>query len=141
MKTLKLFTVLSLALIFVGISSLKTNGTNPIPVSQVIRYQVTIHAPTTDRPTCNLYLVEMVDQNGNTIAPPQVLNPSKNVYTFYELGTVKGVRIARIIIDKDVMHYSCPVEFMCAPDKQTGIFLAGETYPFNLYPTRDRLSD
>ncbi|MCX6252822.1 MAG: hypothetical protein NTX61_18970 [Bacteroidetes bacterium] len=141
MKTIKLFSILSLALIFVGIGSLKTHGINNIPGNKLIRYQVTVHFQFSGLKSCNAYLVEIVDQKGGIVAPPQVFDPSRNVYMFYEAGDFKGVRTARVVLDKNVTQYICPANLMCQPDKQFGIFHGGETYLFNLYPTYTRPSE
>ena len=100
MKTLKLTTVISLALILFGINSIYAGqkGNNEgVNIAPLIRYHVTIHQPYEGR-MCNIYIVRITDVYGNNVTPPQGYSPQVSVYTFYEAGPVKGIRVARLEI-------------------------------------------
>lgn len=139
MKTLKLFSVISLALILFGVNSVysrQINNRYAMSPSAIIRYQVIVHLHLDFTP-CSIYLVQMVDAQGNYVAPPQVFVPGKANYSFYERGPVTGVRIARLVLAPNMGHFACPPGLFCNPDVKTGKFLIGESYQFNLYPATE----
>jgi hypothetical protein len=130
MKTLKIFAVLSLALIFIGVTAVcsKTNP-NTDNGSGMIKYQVNVHSTSPlVLPPEPVYVV-ITDENGNPVARPQVFTPGTWIYTFGEAGPVKGVREARMVLPGGRIFPGYPY-----PDIQKGPFLSGHTYLFNLYP-------
>lgn len=132
MKTLKIFAILSLALIFNGVNAVysKTNNINEKgAIPGVIKYQVNIHAPNYPVLSFEQVYVVMTDENGNPVARPQVFTNGTWVYTFNEAGPVKGGRIARLVLSGGRTFNEYPY-----PDIQKGTFLNGESYSFNLYP-------
>ena len=137
MKTTKIFSVLSLALIFAAVTSVfsATIGTKNDPtVNPVIRYHVNIQL-TLEKPLCNIWLVKILDENGRMVAPAKPYIPGVVGYDFYEKGPVKGSRIAVLVKYKGGDHYVCETELFTAPARITGQFFNGETYRFELAPT------
>jgi len=143
MKTIKFFSIMSLALIFVvATEGFSKKGENPNAQSlkvQMIRYQVNIHLAS-DNVICNTYWVQILDETGRLVAPAQVFIPGKNQYTFYsnskesvfkERGTR---RVAMLTTNPRVMNLECEVYLFSRSDVKTGIFLRGHTYSFDLYP-------
>ena len=139
MKTLKIFAILSLALIFNGVNAVYSrtnNNTEKGIVPGVITYQVNIHAPNYPVISSEQVYVVMTDENGNPVARPQVFKTGTWVYTFNEAGPVKGARIARLELSGGRTFNEYPY-----PDIQKGIFLNGESYMFNLYPVNQIIED
>ena len=141
MKTTKFFSILSLALIFVGVTAGFSKKVEP-PSSKSLQntgiiYQVSIHTDLSATP-CNTYLVQIVDETGRLVAPPQVFSLGINKYSFNEkISTVTNVhsrRVAMLISVKYPDHYVCTSPLFTLPDVKTGPFWAGQTYIFNLYP-------
>jgi hypothetical protein len=137
MKTMKLFAVLSLVLM-IGIanahSSKVPKANNNFAMGPAIRYQVNIHLQG-EQSGCNVYWVLITDLRGNNIAAPKVYNPSVATYNFYELGTVRGVRIARIVLGPSLGGFACDANLYTEPAIMMGDFMGGETYVFDLFPT------
>jgi len=139
MKTLKLFTVISLALIVLGINAVyaKSNSTqsNPPPTGY-IKYQVNIHVNSNiNWPLTRIYVV-MTDENGREVAPPELFTPGTWVYVFNEAGPVTGIREARMVLPTEggQIFHKYP-----SPDIKKGTFLDGNVYQFNLYPAPIKL--
>ncbi len=132
MKTLKIFALVSLALIFIGVTAVYSK-TNPNPNgdngSGMIKYQVKVQ-PTNPLvlPSEQVYVV-MTDENGNPVARPQLFIPGIWIYTFGEAGPVTGVREARMVLSGGRTFPEYP-----SPDIQKGTFYNGRVYQFNLYP-------
>jgi len=76
----------------------------------------------------------MTDENGKLIGPVQRFKPGTRNYYFYENGPVKSTRMAYLVKDPNSPP-NINLYFYCAPDAQTGSFLPGDTYIFDLYPT------
>jgi len=138
MKTLKFISVLSLVLIITGGSSAKSKNTpfdnSKQPNRAIIRYEVYINIEKIDN-FCNSYLVQISDENGNPVAPPQVYIPGVNKYVFTETSPVKAkVRVASFEIFQNLDVLGCPINIIAKPDIKTGPFHPFETYYFNLYP-------
>ena len=136
MKTLKLLSVISFALMVFAASAIKPaevssmNTATPTPGN--IKYQVTIHVPADlSLPNVHFFVV-MTDGNGRRIAAPQQAVTGINTYYFSELGPVTGTRIARLV-EAHISDSYMP--FTCNPDVKTGIFKNGYMYDFNLWPS------
>ena len=138
MKTTKIFSVPSLALIFVTATSLFAGNTDKkaeqAATNALIRYQVNIVMPT-EMPLCNLWLVKIVDGNGREVAPAKAFSTGVSRYEFFERGPVEGARTAVLEIYQFGDHFLCAAEFYVAPASLSGKFLNGQTYRFDLYPT------
>ncbi|MDP1621015.1 MAG: hypothetical protein Q8M08_01620 [Bacteroidales bacterium] len=138
MKTLKNFSVLSLALIFAAVSSAYSGGivqkNEPAVTNTMIRYQVNVHL-SLEKQLCNLWLVKILDQNGRQVAPAKVYTPSTNRYEFFERGPAVGTRIAVLVKYQYGDHYVCDTELFTEPAVLTGKFLTGQTYRFDLFPS------
>ena len=136
MKTIKFFSVLSLALIFAGANTVHSgNGmtkTQNKLNKTTIRYQVNIHL-TSWIQLSNIYLVQVTDEKGRPVAHPQVFNPAIKKYVFDEAsaGPAK-VRIASLVLYDD--GASGHITLNTKPDVRVGHFLPGQTYSFDLYP-------
>ena len=138
MKTLKIFSVLSLVLIIAGASSANSKNASTDNTKQVnkaiIRYEVYINIEK-DVNFCNTYLVQVSDENGKPVAHPQVYIPGVNKYVFNE--TISGpakVRVASFEILRNFEVKGCPINIITKPDIEMGPFHPFETYYFNLYP-------
>jgi hypothetical protein len=138
MKTTKIFSVLSLVLIFAAVTSTFAaaidNKNNPVNANQVIRYHVNI-AMTSESQLCNMWLVEILDGNGRLVAPAKPYSSNVTRYDFFERGPVTGTRIAVLVINQYGDHYICDRELFVKPDALSGTFLNGQTYRFDLFPT------
>ena len=139
MKTTKIFTVLSLVLIFVGVTA-GFSTKHETPKSKTlpgigIMYQVILHQGLSTQP-CNTYLIQVVDETGRLVAPVQVFVPGINRYYFNEkfsaMGSLASRRVAMLVRVKD--HYApCSSPVFAVPDVKAGPFWSGQTYFFNLY--------
>jgi hypothetical protein len=150
MKTIKYISVLSLALIFVTVSTayskkVEDQNSQQLKVA-MIKYQVNIHLAV-DKPMCNIYWVKIVDETGRLVAPTQLFVPGKNLYTFYsykkenvfkERGTK---RIAMLSTDPKFGNLECGTNLFTPSAVKTGFFLMGQTYTFDLYPKWDLITD
>jgi hypothetical protein len=139
MKTTKLFSVLSLAIIFAATTAGFSNGidnrTSKASNMPGITYQVAIHLPGFIKDICNPYLVQILDENGRVVAPPQVFINGVTKYLFFEKAPVSGrTRMAVLIPVSYPNHYVCPNDLYTLPDVMTGPFNTGQTYTFDLYP-------
>jgi hypothetical protein len=106
------------------------------------RYEVVVHL-STEQSICNSYLVELKDETGRYIGPSQKYTPEISVYNFYETVSASGTRIARLVEDPDTDRLACPNDLFTPPAIQTGNFIQGSSYTFDLYPqtTPQKLSD
>jgi hypothetical protein len=120
-KTLVAISILMISLQVVA-------GTNPIAIGQV-HYKVQIHLQK-DVPfrTNNIYVV-ILDNKDKLIAPPQLLIYGKSSYDFTEPESVIGTRKALVVFNDGTTARV----FNCTPDVQTGKFLLGHTYDFNVF--------
>ena len=138
MKTLKINTILSLALILFAVTSATAKSTNnpkPAGSSVNVRYEVNIQFAASE-PLCNSYLVEILDASGNMVAPAQVFIPGQDLYTFYEQTRLTiGIRIARLVLAPMVYHFNCDQELFTPPAIKVIHFVDRQTYTFDLAPT------
>ena len=131
MKTLKINTILSLALILFAVTSATAKSTNnpkPAGSSVNVRYEVNIQFAASE-PLCNSYLVEILDASGNMVAPAQVFIPGQDLYTFYEQTRLTiGIRIARLVLAPKVYHFTCEQELFTPPAVKVIHFIDRQTY-------------
>jgi hypothetical protein len=141
MKTAKLFSVLTLALIFIGMNAgFSKKVENPVSImvqSTSIMYQVNIHMGLSTYP-CDTYVVQIVDETGRIVAPPQAFVPGLKAYSFKErLSTVQNNhsrRIAMLVRVTFPNHFTCSTTLFAVPAIMAGSFLPGHLYIFDLYP-------
>jgi hypothetical protein len=141
MKTTKVLSVISFALIVLGVTagfSKITGGSsaNSIPGTGII-YHVNIH-PTFMPTPCTTYLVQVVDQNGILVAPPQAFRSGDDKYVFaekisrYQNGLPR--RIAMMVPVEFPGDFVCANPLVTPPDVMIGPFIAGQVYTFDLFP-------
>jgi hypothetical protein len=136
MKTLKLISVLSLALILFGTTGYAKKPANQRAAGPAVsvRYEVNVHF-NAEKPLCNTYQVELLDAGGRAVAPAQYFIPGKESYTFYEqTRQSSGIRIARLVMAPNIDRLACEQELFTAPDVKLINFIDRETYTFNLMP-------
>jgi hypothetical protein len=120
-KTLAAISILMLSLQVIA-------GNNQPNIGQV-HYKVQIHLQK-DVPfrTNNIYVV-ILDNKDKPVAPPQLLIYGKSSYDFTELESVIGTRKALVVYNDGTTARL----FNCTPDVQSGKFLLGHTYDFNVF--------
>jgi len=138
MKTTKLFTVLSLALIFIGLNSVyssdRLTGNTQMTRKINIKYEVNVYLFSRIE-LCNTYLVQVTDETGRLVAPPQIFVPGVSKYVFNEAGNLKGrKRVAILELSTSPVHYACPYDIFTPPDVKIGPFEKGKILNFDLYP-------
>jgi hypothetical protein len=136
MKTTKLFSVLCLALILVGVNTVYSTNRlvdKPGLTRKInIKYEVNVYL-SSRIDLCNTYLVQVTDESGRLVAPAKVFVPGISRYMFAEDGPAQGkVRVAMLVMAQDVDTYLCPIHVAARPDVKMGPFLLGQTYPFVL---------
>jgi hypothetical protein len=135
MKTTKLIFALTLAVIFsLGITNMfaQRNLRTDIPVerkARMVKYVVRIANAEVVKNLNAHYLIVMTDEAGNLVAPSQTFRPGVSDYTFFEGGTVRGTRTAKMM-RIPVSPNSMPVPSA----SQTGIFYGGGSYLFIINP-------
>jgi hypothetical protein len=125
MKTIaKILVTISILMI-----SLQVTAGNNQPTLGQVHYKVQIHLPKDIPFQANNVFVVMTDDRDTPIAPPQLLKYGKLSYDFNENKSVIGTRKAMLIyIDGTTSRL-----FNCTPDVQSGKFIIGGTYQFNVY--------
>ena len=137
MKTKTILSVLgTAAFLFSAISltagnPVKNDGS--VSLNPVVKHHVNVIL-SSERKTCNMYQVEILNGAGQMVAPPKQLLPGVSGYDFYERGPVSGVRIAVLVLSPAYSHFSCETEYHTAPALIKGTFLPGETYRYDLFP-------
>jgi hypothetical protein len=143
MKTTKIFSVLSLVLIFIGMTAVNTSakanpGGTPRPFiddKKIITYVVEIAHDASFDSELNGYMVVMTDGKGRSLAPAQPFIPGTWTYIFQENAPATGTRTAMFI---KAPHTSGPnIHFRSATIK--GPFQGGLKY--SLYIVPDIFSD
>jgi hypothetical protein len=138
MKTIKFFSVLSLALILAVATAVYATN-KPIKssgklIKTTIKYEVNVHLQDIGNDLCNTYLVQVTDENGNPVAHPQVYVPGTSRYIFNETSSAPvKIRIASLILSNGELH-GCAISLVTPKDIKIGQFLPGQTYWFDLYP-------
>lgn len=144
MKTTKFFSVLSLALIFstaVLASSVNMNiNDDRISAKPVVHHRVNVIV-SSERTTCNVYLVEILDGQGRLVAPAKTYVPGVTKYDFTERGPVTGVRIAVLVLAPTLSHFACETELFTTPVIIKGDFLTGQTYRYDLFPRTQAIKE
>jgi hypothetical protein len=137
MKTTKIYTALTLALVLFAVNTVssatigKSDGrVNPNPV---VKHHVTVTL-SGDPVICNTYLVEILDGKGNLVAPAKVFVPGVTGYDFYERGPASGARVAVLVLAPMHSHFQCETELFTAPAMVFGEFWPGQTYRYDLFP-------
>jgi hypothetical protein len=134
MKTMKLFSVISLVLFAFAATAAKPeslNGKSHLPNGTTVKHKVVVHTnPSLSLPTTNDFWIVLSDGNGRRIGAAKY-DAGVAAYYFSEPGPVTGVRIARVII---VPRGGALSPFFCDPDVKFGTFRNGVTYQFNMYP-------
>jgi hypothetical protein len=137
MKTTKIFSVLSLALVFFAATSASSANIEKkdglISVNSMVNHHVNVNV-TIDKPLCNVYLVEILNGRGELVAPAKTFIPGVSKYDFYERGPVTGVRVAVLVLAPVYSHFSCETELFTTPVMLKGTFDAGSTYRYDLFP-------
>jgi hypothetical protein len=109
------------------------NDETTVPWNRV-SYKVVIQIPS-NISLCDEYMVELIDADGNTVAPQQLFIPEKTEYQFDEATRqTKGVRIARLVIVQSGQKYICPTKLYTQPVGRVITFGNGNSYEFDLYP-------
>ena len=138
MKTTKIYTVLSIALIFAvsyttyGAVTGKINGEGS--VNKGILYRVNVNL-SSEKTLCNTYLIEVRDGQGKLVDLPQRYIMGVSQYDFSERGPASGVRIAYLVRAEYGDHFLCEYELFTTPAAVNGPFLIGQTYRFDLFPS------
>ena len=137
MKTIKYFSVLSLVLIFAGVSAvyatIKPTSNSGKLIKKTISYEVRVHLDD-GAALCNKYLVQVTDENGNLVAPAKLFIPGTSRYVFIEtVSSPVKTRIASMVLWNGDLE-GCEINLITEKDIKTGQFLPGHTYSFNLYP-------
>jgi hypothetical protein len=138
MKTAKIFSVLSFALIFATATTVYSKDRmtdNPKQINKVtIRYEVTVHLSSVLN-LCNTYLVKITDEQGRPVAHPQVFVPGVSKYVFTESISVQAkIRVASLALPENIDPYFCPTNLNTKSEPMWGPFFPGQTYSFDLYP-------
>jgi len=139
MKTTNFFSVLSLALIFTGVSTVYSNnlltGNSQQVSNATTRYEVTIHLSLGVN-ICNTYFVQVTDETGRLVAPAQIFVPGISKYVFTESISVPArVRlVAKLVLPSNVNPFGCPIILTTEPNVILGPFKIGRTYSFDLFP-------
>lgn len=135
MKTTKLIFALSLALIFsAGVNNIfALQGLKKdIPVerkAKMVAYVVRITQLNYIQNLGGHFLVMMTDETGRLVAPAQTFRPGVSDYTFFEGGTVRGTRVAKMV--------RLPITLKSAnipSTSKTRIFYGGACYMFIIDP-------
>ena len=137
MKTAKIFSVLSLALILAANTVYSKDRITDNPKQQkkmTIKYEVTVHH-SLGFTLCYNYLVKITDANGHPVAPPKIFVPGISKYVFTEtFSNSSNIRIASLSLPANVDPYFCPTNLNTKSDPMMGPFIPGQIYSFDLYP-------
>ena len=137
MKTTIILPVLCSALIFCAVNSASSGNIGKkdgqISLTTMVKHHVNVNL-VTDKKLCNVYLVEILKENGQLAAPAKTFIPGVSSYDFYERGPASGMRIAVLVLAPVYSHFSCDTELFTAPAIMNGPFMAGETYRYDLFP-------
>ncbi|MCX6251436.1 MAG: hypothetical protein NTX61_11875 [Bacteroidetes bacterium] len=136
MKTTKIFSALSIAMIVFGLSAFATKPSSENTRERgLIRYQVNINIPA-NLSVSNLQLLVMVKDGSNRlVAPPQPFHFGTLSYTFTEkvrvVGPVNDTRIAMLVLSnaggRAILLYN-------NTDTKSGAFEPDHLYRFLIFP-------
>ncbi len=138
MKTTKIHTALSLALIFATtMFASAANTGKPTTISSLnscIRYQVNVMIAN-EKELCNIYLIEIRNEHGALVAPAKPYVSGVTQYDFFERGPVTGTRVARLVRAEFGDRFVCEYELFAPKVILQGKFENGQTYRFDLIPS------
>ena len=138
MKTTRIFSAISMVMIFATATASFGNNTGKVtvvnPTSKGIQHHVNIVIDN-EQTLCNTYLVEIRDGKGQLVAPVQVYVSGVSNYDFFERGPATGVRIASLVRATFGHHYICEIELFTKPAFIYGKFLNGQVYRYDLFPS------
>ena len=135
MKTTKFIIAFSLALIFsAGFNALYAgqHAKKDVPSdtkAAMVAYVVRINNLNYLGENGNRFLIMMTDETGRLIAPAQTFQPGVSDYTFFEGGTVRGTRVAKMM-----KLPIGPKSFYIPPTSHSGVFYGGACYLFIINP-------
>ncbi len=87
-----------------------------------------------DKPLCDLYYVEILDANGQMVAPKQSYIPGTKTYYFKEqIRQRSGIRVAHLILSPNPT-FTCETRLYTSPAPKRIEFKNMEKYLFDLYP-------
>jgi len=135
MKTTKIISALSIAMIILGSSAFATKpSSDNTKARQLIRYQVSINISAKFVIPNVPMLVVVKDEKGTLVAPPQQFQAGSLTYTFTEKGTfypVNATRVAMLVIPNTGGR---SVKLSNNTIVKTGSFVPGQLYQFQIFP-------
>jgi hypothetical protein len=137
MKTTKLFSTFSLALIIAFATSTFANTTGKITIENTACRGIQHHVNLTianEQALCNTYLIEIRDGKGQLVAPAKAYVSGVTGYDFFERGPASGIRVATLVRANFGHHFICEMELFTTPAAVQGPFLNGQVYRFDLFP-------
>jgi hypothetical protein len=147
MKTTKLISALSFALIFATSTSVisaipeKPSNREDKIQTNTITFNVNVHL-STDLAFCGTYQVQLVHADGSLVAPAQTFIPGKSNYEFTKVLWPDGVRplyiwktkITAMLVQVSASDQTCPTELNTRPESKMVLWTTGQTIRFDLYP-------
>ena len=133
MKKLTILSVVAMGVILLGMNpNLYARNDKIKENSASIHFQVNVHPGWKLTHNSCPSVVEIIDGTGMIIGISQLYQADKNIYDFYEVGPVTGIRKAIVVnagggTKEDV----CMLISLWA--SKVGTFSNGETYGFNIY--------
>ena len=141
MKTTTRITALSFILIFAAAAarSLTIGGIESLPPANLLITHVVNVVFPSENLLCGTYVIELKNQAGLNVAPPQILTPGRSVYVFSERDdfktcTASGVRIASLRKVQSSGPAQCSEELYAEPSVLQGNFRLGNKYHYTLFP-------
>ncbi len=99
-----------------------------------VNYVVNIHLDP-NATICGIYKVEVVNEMGLPVAPPQDLLMDHTSFFFTEQpNQPEGIRIARMVASPSSTAFLCQDRTYTKPSGMDILFSNGTTYNFDLYP-------
>lgn len=138
MKTINKISALSFLLLFAVVTAF---ATNPVAITRTLPKSVIAHQVNfpimPDNSFCGNYVVEMRNQAGQLVAPPQNFLPGQSRYLFLEKADLSGSEVTRTAILRNAggtVHSICNWVLTAEPATLKTMFLPGSVYNYNLYP-------
>jgi hypothetical protein len=146
MKTIKIISVLSFALILATantvFSDIPEKPANREDKIIGVNFLVQVHLAS-DLALNGTYLVQLTDESGALVAPPQKFVPGVNSYVFIKnlwnlpFNDLKWKsRISAMLILVSSSDPTTNMELVTTPNTKIVTIAKGRTYFFNLYPNR-----
>ena len=136
MKTTKTIAALSLMILFTVVTAFGANagGAKITPAKAMVRHLVIIPS-FNEQPLSVVYAVELRNENGKLVAPPQAFVPGKSEYLFQERAFEgEAVRTASIRQMTNTDPWQSELQLQVEPVTIKGTFEAGKTYRYFLQP-------